>query len=59
MAIVSPGLGNHHFDQVIPETGLLYPAKKKKKKSCLFCENCEGFFSKIYTYLFAKYFSAA
>ena len=29
MAIVSPGPGNHHFDQVIPETGLLYPAKKK------------------------------
>ena len=29
MAIVSPGLGNHHLDQVIPETGLLYPAKEK------------------------------
>ena len=29
MAIVSPGPGNHLFDQVIPETDLLYPAKKK------------------------------
>ena len=29
MAIVPPGPGNHHLDQVIPETGLLYPAKEK------------------------------
>ena len=29
LAIVLPGPGNHHFDHVIPETGLLYPAKEK------------------------------
>ena len=29
MAIVPPGPGNYHLDEVIPETGLLYPAIEK------------------------------
>ena len=59
MAIVPPGPGNYHLDEVIPETGLLYPAKEKGEEILFILRKLRRFFSKIYTDLLAEYFSAA
>lgn len=58
LAIIPPEPGMNNLEDELIETSLLYSTKEKGKEVLSICENCEAFFSSLYTELLADYFSA-